>query len=1112
MNYTKKVIFVPMALFCLSLPSMAESNISAKQATTELSASIEHSAVAVQESASTTQDARRVTGIVKDENGDPVIGASVVETGTTNGIMTDVDGRFELSVPSNASLQISYVGFVTQTIKPGNRNNLQIVLQEDSQALDEVVVVAFGKTTKEAFTGSAGILKADDLLKAQVVNPASALAGRVAGVQLSNTSSQPGSSPSITIRGFGSISSDTEPLIVVDGMPFDGDLNLINSNDIESMTVLKDAASNALYGARGANGVIMITTKKGKSGDAKVSVDAKWGVNSNGLQNYKSTNAQEFYETYYKMLYNYYTTESGGGLSSTDAHAQANRHLTSSSSGVGPGYMVYSVPDGQDFIQQGGVMNPNATMGTLYKYNDRQFWLQADDWEEEGLQNGFRQEYNVSISGASDRINYYTSVGYLDQDGIQEGSAVKRLTARAKLDYQAKTWLKVGANFNYSKYDYSQTYEGTIGTGTIWSTIKTQAPIYPVYFRDANKNIMVDQWGEKMYDFAKNYDLNRGGGVGGNGIFTNKYRTDETTGNSFIASGYADINLTKDLTFTFNANAYDYDRRYTYAKSPFVDYYTDSSDNGSLEKRSLRTFTYNTQQLLNYNKQFGKHDVSALLGHEYYDYKYEYLKASGYNFGIDGTRELATVLNLDNNPTSYSRSYNNEGYFFRAMYNYDAKYFGSVSYRRDASSNFSKDNRWGNFWSVGGAWLISKEQFYNIPWANSMKLKASVGSQGNDNIGSYIGDVLYADSYTIVNNDNEAAYQWRQKGASDITWETNTNWNVGLEFDLFQGRLGGSVDYFYRKTSDMLFSLNTPPSIGYTSYYINLGDMRNSGLELVLQATPIRNKDFQWDINFNITHVKNKVLTLPDKIKTTKVEGYDGYVNLDKSFVSKYKYFVAEGLSLYTWYLPKFAGLDPDTGESLFYKDILDDAGNVTGQETTKDVNQATDYLIGDALPKFSGGLGTTLRYRNFDFSINLNYQIGGKAYDYVYQLLMRTGGTSSTNWHKDIFNAWTPENTNTSVPRLMFSETYSQASRSDRFITNASYVNLQNINFGYTLPSSLTQKYNIQNIRVYFSGENLLYLSARQGFDPRYTLKGYSHSELYSPIRTISGGISLTF
>ena len=463
-NYTKKVACMAIPLFCLNLTMAAESNLSDLDI---------RKAVAIEEAASVNQNTRKVTGVVKDENGEPVIGASVVEVGTTNGIMTDMDGKFELSVKANGSLQVSYVGFVTQTIKPGNKNNIQIILQEDNQALDEVVVVAFGKSTKEAFTGSAGIMKSDDLLKAQVSNPAQALAGRVAGVQLSNSSSQPGSSPSITIRGFGSISSDTEPLIVVDGMPFDGDLNLINSNDIESMTVLKDAASNALYGARGANGVIMITTKKGKNGDAKVSVDAKWGANSNGLQNYKTTNAQQFYETYYKMLYNYYITEPGGSMSATDAHALANQHLTNSSSGVGPGYMIYTVPEGQDFIQQGGVMNPGATMGALYDYNGQKFWLQADDWEEIGLQNGFRQEYNVSVSGASERINYYTSIGYLDQDGIQEGSMQKRLTARAKLDYQAKKWLKVGANFNYTKYNYSQTSEGTIGTGTIWSTLKS---------------------------------------------------------------------------------------------------------------------------------------------------------------------------------------------------------------------------------------------------------------------------------------------------------------------------------------------------------------------------------------------------------------------------------------------------------------------------------------------------------------------------------------------------------------------------------------------------------------------------------------------------------------
>lgn len=1060
------------------------------------------------EALTVTQQSQKVSGVVVDAvTGEPVIGANIIVKGTTNGVSTDFDGNFTLDVPKGAVLVVSYIGYVNLEV-PVSGTKMTISLKEDTQALDEVVIVAFGKATKESFTGSAGVMKSEELLKAQVTNPAQALAGRVAGLQISNSSSQLGSSPSITIRGFSSISSETEPLIVVDGMPFDGDLNLINSNDIETMTVLKDAASNALYGARGANGVIMITTKRGKTGDARVSFDAKWGSNSNGLKLYKTTNAQEFYETYYNMLNNYYVTEAGGAMSVADAHAMANQNLTNSSSGVGPGYMVYTVPDGQDFILQGGKMNPNTTMGTLYKYNDQQFWLQADDWEKEGLKTGFRQEYNVSVSGASDRINYYTSLGYLDQGGIQEGQSQDRLVARVKLDYQAKKWLKVGANFNYTKYNYSQTSEGTIGTGTIWSVIKTQAPIYPVFFRDTDKNIMIDQWGEKMYDFAKSYDLSRGGGVGGNAIFGNKYRFSETVGNSYIASGYADVLLTQDLTLTVNANAYTYDRRYTYADSPFVDYYTDSSNNGYLSKNSSRTSTYNTQQLLNYLKQFDKHEITLLLGHEYYNYKYEYLAASGYNFGIDGTRELATVLNLNNTATSNSSSYNNEGYFLRAMYDFDKTYYASASYRRDASSRFAKDHRWGDFWSAGGAWIISKEDFFNVPWINSLKFKASVGSQGNDNIGNY----LYADSYNIVNNDNQAAYQWRQKGSKDITWETNTNWNAGVEFDLFKGRLSGSLDYFYRKTTDMLFSLNTPPSIGYTSYVVNLGDMRNAGFELALQGVLIKNNDLRWDVNFNISHVKNKVLRLPESVKKTNVEGYNGYVNLDNSFVSKYKYFVAEGLPLYSWYLPKYAGLDKETGEGLYFKDTLDDDGKVIGQETTKDINQATDYLIGDALPTFYGGLGTSINYKNFDFSINMNYQLGGKVYDYTYQTLMHTGGITSTTWHKDIAKAWTPENPNTDVPRLLFAETYSQSPRSDRFITNASYLNIQNVNLGYTLPTSITQKLNIYNMRIYVSGENLLYFSARQGLDPRQTLKGYTNPELSSPLRTVSGGVSLTF
>lgn len=1048
---------------------------------------------------------KAITGTVVDESNEPIIGASVIEAGTSNGTVTNVDGKFQLSVKPNASIQVSYVGYTSQTVKVGNKSNITIILQEDSKVMEEVVVVAFGKMKKEAFTGSAGVMKSDELAKVQVTNAAQALAGHVAGVQLSNSSSQLGSSPQIIIRGVGSISSATEPLIVVDGMPFDGDLNLINASDIESMTVLKDAASNALYGARGANGVIMITTKKGTSSDATITFDGKWGGNTKALPNYKTTNTQQFYETYYKMLYNTYAAADGATPAS--AHALANKNLVDT--GVGPGYMVYTVPTGQDFIMQGGTMNPQAVLGAFHNFNGQTYWIQPDDWQKEGLKTGFRQEYNVSASGRSDKINYYSSLGYLDQEGIQDGSAQKRITARMKVDYQAKTWLKLGGNFNYTNYRNSQTSEGTIGIGSIWSIIKTQAPIYPVYIRDANGNIMKDSYGRDIYDFANSQlgDLNRGGGTGGNAIFSNIYRTSETNGNSFIASGYADITLMDGLTLTVNANAYDYDRRSNYSEDPYADLYTSNSNNGELYKDAYRTFTFNTQQLLNYNKTFGKHDVSAMLGHEYYKYKFESLSASGYNFGIDGATDLSQLLNVRPNPYSYTDRYNNEGFFFRGMYNYDSKYYASASFRRDASSRFAKDHRWGNFWSAGGAWIVSKEDFFDVSWVDELKFKASIGSQGNDNIGNY----LYADQYTIVNNSGSVAYQWKQKGSEDITWETNTNFNVGLEFKLFKGRLTGSVDYFYRKTSDMLFALSTPPTVGYTSYYMNMGDMRNSGVELVLGADIIRTKDLSWTFDFNISHIKNKVLSLPEDIKVNNIEGHGGYVNDDASFVSKYQYFVGEGLPLYTWYLPKYAGVDSKTGEALYYMDVKDDNGNITDVTTTPNVSDATKYLCGDAMPSFQGGLATSLTWKGFDLSVNATYQIGGKGYDYVYQTLMHSGGQSGSTWHVDMLNAWT-EATPTDIPALRYANTYGQNPRSDRFLVSTSYLSLQNVNFGYTLPANLTRKFNINKLRVYVAGENLCFLSARKGFDPRYSIGGYTNSELYSPIRTVSGGVTFTF
>ena len=535
--------------------------------------------------ATTTMWAQQlVKGTVVDGSGEPLIGVSVQEVGTQNGVVTDMNGTYAIKVKPGSVLQFTYVGFLPQKVKVDNRQNVKIVMKDDSHTTDEVVVVAFGKMKREAFTGSAGVMDSKSLEQVQVTNPAQALAGRVAGVQLNNSSSQIGSSPQITIRGVGSISSDTQPLIILDGMPYDGNLNTINSADIESMTVLKDAASNALYGARGANGVIMITTKSGNvGGQAKIKVDAKWGWNTNGLKDYDKLDAKGFYETYYKMLYNYYTSADmeGGALSANDAWIKANSDLMNSGSGKGPGYMVYTVPSGEQFIQQNGQMNPNATLGALYKYGNQELWLQPDDWAKEGLRTGFRQEYNASATGATDKVSYYTSIGYLNQDGIQLGSNEDRLTARAKINYQAKKWLRIGANVSYSHYKYAQTSEGTIGTGTIWSTIKTMAPIYPVYYRGADKQIMIDQWGEPMYDFARLYNLSRAGGVGGNCIFSNKYTSQRYNVTDFTANGTADFIITPDLTLTLNANTYNNDRQYDYSESPFVDYYTDCT---TLEK------------------------------------------------------------------------------------------------------------------------------------------------------------------------------------------------------------------------------------------------------------------------------------------------------------------------------------------------------------------------------------------------------------------------------------------------------------------------------------------------------------------------------------------------
>lgn len=1052
-----------------------------------------------------------VSGIVLDaDSGEPVPGANIQVKGTLTGGTADSDGKYSILVASDATLIFSSIGYQSQEIEVAGRALINVSMLPDAEMLDETIVVAFGTTTKEAFTGSAKVLKTDDLIKTQSTNVSDALVGKIAGVQFASSSGRPGSDQTIYVRGYGSVNADNKPLWVVDGVPYEGDINNINTADIESISVLKDAASNALYGARGANGVIMVTTKKAKAGQATVKFDAKWGLNNKALQSYDLVdNAGEFYEMAYKALYNDYTLKQG--MSATDAYVAANSLLISNNAG-GVGYNVYTVPNGQTLIGSNGRLNPNATLGRLVEYQGQEYLLYPDNWMDEIYKNSFRQEYNLSVAGATEKSNFYASLGYLDNTGIIAGSANERLTARLRADYQAKKWLKVGANMSYTHFLWENgndiDSEGASDGGNAFATAYMMAPIYPVYIRDGNGNIMYDEYGYKLYDTG---DGRNGGSVRTNGgtsndlqdIQLNKYINE---GNAFSASGFADFNLYEGLKVTINGNVTIDEIRSTTMLNPYYGQFAESG--GVVTKQHGRQIAYNLQQLISYNRTFaGKHNMDLLLGHEMYNNKEYGLYASRSGMFSYDNWELSGAV-VDNSRSGSSvAEYNNEGYFFRGQYDYDNRIYASASYRRDASSRFHPDHRWGNFWSVGAAWILSDESWFKAPWVDMLKVKASYGSQGNDNIADY----LYVDYYSISNDGSGGITTvFERKGNENITWETNANLNVGVEFGFWNSRLSGSVDFFNRKTSDMLFSLPVPVEAGYNYYYTNIGDMANRGVEIELNADLIRTRDLVWSFNLNMTHYRNKLLRLPDEYKTNTTS--DGSLTglLDGN------YFRSEGNSFFSFYLPTYAGVDQETGLSMWYTYQTNEQTQERERVTTTDYSAALANgreIQGDAIPDLYGGFGTSLSWKGLDFSVNCTYQIGGLVYDSGYAFFMSspTGTSTGSTYHRDLWNSWTPTNTGTDIPRLAYGDTDSNRA-SSRFLTSASYLNIQNITIGYTLPQRITRKFLVESLRVYATCDNVWYWSHRKGLDPRQSISGSTNPFYYAPVRTISGGISITF
>ncbi|WP_455663959.1 SusC/RagA family TonB-linked outer membrane protein [Phocaeicola sp.] len=1000
---------------------------------------------------------------------------------------------------------VSFIGMKSQelAIKP----NLNISLKPDTETLDEVIVVAYGTAKKSSFTGSASSIKADKLEARVVSNVTNALSGQVAGVQSMSTNGQPGKSAKIRIRGIGSMSSSNDPLYVVDGVPYDGDIASINPADIENMTVLKDAAANAIYGARGANGVILITTKSGQQGEAKITVDAKWGSNKRAVPNYDvMTSPAQYYETMYRALYN---AKAYNGSTAEEAHAYANKNLLDTNNG-GLGYQVYTVPNGQNLIGTDFKLNPNATLG----YSDGEYYYTPDNWYDEIFGKGnLRQEYNITVSGKTDKLSYFASAGYLDDSGIIDNSSFTRYTGRGKVDYQAKSWLKVGTNiaYTYQNMHSPESQDNWGSSGNLFYVTNLIAPIYPMYVRNPDGTLAVNSsTGNLVYDNgststnSKRAFMNMARPAGNIAMDRYNTYTDAISG-----KWYAIITPLEGLSLTANIAANVSNDRTNNLYSRWGG--SNTTSDGSTYVKHERDYGINTQYLASYIHTFAeKHNIDLLVGYELYKYKNQLLSGTNDHLYDPFIGELNNAGGTSNKKAeSYTDNYMTEGILSRVQYNYDGKYFLSASYRRDASSRFSKDNRWGNFGSIGGAWLMTQENFMKgLKWIDMLKAKVSWGVQGNDHLLMTLGGVsynnwyAYQDQFKVTYSEDTKQYSLVNlyKGNKDLTWETSYAFNAGIDFELFGSRLNGTIEYFSRKTVDLLYNQPVPLSSGISIGSIpqNVGSIMNKGIEIDLNGVIIRNKNFEWDMNFNLTHYSNKITDLADNVKETGIKG------------SSYIYEI--GGSLYESYLKSYAGVDKTTGSALYYIDP--DNGDY---ETTDDWSKAQLAHQGNTLPKVYGGLGTSLSAYGFDFSIQMAYQLGGRIYDGTYQAIMHTGFSSmaGTNWSKDILKAWTPENPNTDVPRLCASDNSYQLD-SNRFLTSSDYLSLNNITLGYTLPKKWMRAMQISNLRLYVTADNLAVLSARKGLDPRMSLgtgsSTTSGNYTYSPMRTIAGGLTVTF
>ncbi|THD66606.1 TonB-dependent receptor [Robertkochia marina] len=1024
----------------------------------------------------TFAQSKTVTGTVTTaSDGLPLPGASVLVKGTTNGVQTDFDGNYSISTSEGATLVFSYLGLKSQEVVVGGQSVINVSLQEDAETLEEVIVTAYGTTTKEAFTGSASVIGAGDLATRNVTSPVAAIEGRATGVQFVAASGQPGSSPGIVIRGVGTLNGSSDPLIIVDGIQYEGDLNTINQEDIESFTILKDAASTSLYGSRAANGVVMITTKSGKKGDIKVTASTQFGLVSRAIPAYDQVSPGEYYEVMWEALKN---SSAGGG---DPAYASANIYNSL-------GYNPFDVPNDQ-IVGLDGQLNPNANV--VY---------QSLDWDDFLEQTGIRQNYNVNVAGGGENHKVFFSASYLDEEGYVITSAFDRITSRLNAEFDVNEVITLGGSANITISE--AVGPSSAGTGSIvnpFGFAKNIGSIYPIFVNDQQGNLVLDAAGNPVFDSGEGFpEYNIGSrpiSQGRHAIQELLLNDERNRDNAYGLRFFADFQIIDGLNFRLN---YGRDTFEGLAKEYENNIIGDAQPTGRYSEDRFRREVENFNQILTYNKSFnGVHNVDITAGHESFNTKISQMDALAIEQTATGIYEFdnfSTPVGLGGNSVRKAI----EGYFIRGNYNFDNKYYISASARRDGSSVFSEESRWGNFYSVGGSWRIDQESFMdNVSFVDALKVRASYGEVGNDDL---LDEFISQPRYSLTSNAGNPAIISTDLGNPNLQWETIESFDVALEFTLFDYFLEGSLEYYKRNSSDLLNNLPIALSNGLNTVPQNIGDMYNSGWELALNANLINTPDFRWNVGLQASTFKNEITSLPDP-----------FINGSKRW--------DVGRSRFDFYLLRTAGVDPDNGDQLFYVYELDAEGNsvpVIGADGNQEVTndwQATEraYTGDSSIPDLLGSVSNSLSWKGFNFDFLITYGIGGSFLDNGYSAMMHSG-TFGRSYHPDILDAWRQPGDITDVPRLESGNNGLVRTQSDRFLTDASFWSLKNVNLGYTFDSALVNSLGMDALTVSVTGENLFLKSKRTGLNPQYNLAGTPAGNDFNPARIISLGLNVAF